>query len=297
MELRQLKYFVAVAEREHVSEAALELHVAQSAISRQISNLENELGVQLFERVGRNVHLTSIGKIFLTHIKSALKGLDYAKKQVDEYLDPERGSIKIGFPTSLASNLLPTVLSAFKKSYPNIRFQLRQGSYNFLIEAVRNREIDLAFLGPVPDNQPDIIGKVLFMENFYALIPSSHPKSAAEKISAQALEHENFVLFPEGYVLHQLVIDFCIRSGFTPNIYSQGEDLDAIKGLVAAGMGITLLPESAFNDLNTAYSSKVAIDNSSLKRTVGIIIPKNRNLAPSEMVFYNFIQNYFGVGE
>lgn len=135
------------------------------------------------------------------------------------------------------------------------------------------------------------------MENFYALIPSSHPKSAAEKISAQALEHENFVLFPEGYVLHQLVIDFCIRSGFTPNIYSQGEDLDAIKGLVAAGMGITLLPESAFNDLNTAYSSKVAIDNSSLKRTVGIIIPKNRNLAPSEMVFYNFIQNYFGVGE
>lgn len=103
----------------------------QSAISRQISNLENELGVQLFERVGRNVHLTSIGKIFLTHIKSALKGLDYAKKQVDEYLDPERGSIKIGFPTSLASNLLPTVLSAFKKSYPNIRFQLRQGSYNF----------------------------------------------------------------------------------------------------------------------------------------------------------------------
>ncbi len=131
MELRQLKYFVAVAEREHVSEAALELHVAQSAISRQISNLENELGVQLFERVGRNVHLTSIGKIFLTHIKSALKGLDYAKKQVDEYLDPERGSIKIGFPTSLASNLLPTVLSAFKKSYPNIRFQLRQGSYNF----------------------------------------------------------------------------------------------------------------------------------------------------------------------
>ncbi|MCT1903316.1 LysR family transcriptional regulator [Oceanobacillus sojae] len=297
MELRQLKYFVAVAEREHVSEAALELHVAQSAISRQISNLERELGVQLFERVGRNVHLTTIGRIFLTHIKSALKGVDYAKKQVDEYLDPERGSIKIGFPTSLASNLLPTVLSAFKKKHPHIRFQLRQGSYNFLIEAVRNREIDLAFLGPVPDNQPDIIGKVLFMENFYALIPRSHSKSAEEKIAAEDLEHENFVLFPEGYVLHQLVIDFCIRSGFTPNIYSQGEDLDAIKGLVAAGMGITLLPENAFNDLNTAYSSKVAIDNSPLKRTVGIIIPKNRNLAPSEMVFYNFIQDYFQVGE
>ncbi|MFD1065335.1 LysR family transcriptional regulator [Oceanobacillus locisalsi] len=297
MELRQLRYFVAVAEKEHVSEAALELHVAQSAISRQISNLESELGVQLFERTGRNVHLTPIGKIFLTYITSALKGVDYAKKQVDEYLDPERGSIKIGFPTSLASNLLPTVLSAFKNRYPNIRFQLRQGSYNFLIEAVRNREIDLAFLGPVPDNQPDIISKVLFMENFYALIPRNHTKSKEEKITVTDLENENFVLFPEGYVLHQLVIDACLQSGFTPKIQSQGEDLDAIKGLVAAEMGITLLPESAFNDLSTAYSAKVAIDGPPLKRTVGIIIPKNRNLAPSEQVFYDFIQNYFEAWE
>lgn len=297
MELRQLRYFVAVAEREHVSEAALELHVAQSAVSRQISNLENELGVQLFERVGRNVHLTPIGKIFLTHITSALKGMDYAKKQVDEYLDPERGSIKIGFPTSLASNLLPTVLSEFKRIYPNIRFQLRQGSYNFLIEAVKNREIDLAFLGPVPDYEPDIIGKILFMENFYALIPSTHSKAAEEKVSIADLENEDFVLFPEGYVLHQLVIDACIRSGFTPNIHSQGEDLDAIKGLVAAGMGITLLPESAFNDLNSGYSAKVAIEDPPLKRTVGIIIPKHRKLAPSEQVFYNFIEDYFGAGQ
>lgn len=297
MELRQLRYFVAVAEREHVSEAAIDLHVAQSAISRQIANLEAELGVQLFERVGRNVHLTSIGKLFLTHIKTALKGLDYARKQVDEYLDPERGSIKIGFPTSLASNLLPTVLSAFKKEYPNIRFQLRQGSYNFLIDSVKNREIDLAFLGPVPDNQPDIIGKVLFMENFYALIPHYHELAKKEWISVVALEEENFVLFPEGYVLHQLVIDACMRSGFKPNIHSQGEDLDAIKGLVAAGMGITLLPESAFNDLNTAYSAKVAINYPSLKRTVGIIIPKHRNLAPSEQVFYDFIQEYFDAGK
>ncbi|GIO21842.1 LysR family transcriptional regulator [Oceanobacillus sp. J11TS1] len=297
MELRQLKYFIAVAEREHVSDAAFELHVAQSAVSRQISNLENELGVQLFERVGRNVHLTPIGKIYLSHVKSALKGLDYAKKQVDEYLDPERGSIKIGFPTSLASNLLPTVLSAFKKSYPNIRFQLRQGSYNFLIESVENRDIDLAFLGPVPDHLPDIIGKVLFMENFYALIPNSHSKATKEAVSVRDLENEDFVLFPEGYVLHQLVIDACIRAGFTPNIHSQGEDLDAIKGLVAAGMGITLLPESAFNDLNTAYTAKVAISDPPLRRTVGIIIPKHRNLAPSEQVFYQFIQDYFEVGD
>lgn len=293
MELRQLRYFVEVAEREHVSEAATKLHIAQSAISRQIANLEAELGVDLFEREGRNVRLTPIGKIFLSHTKTALRAIDHARKQIDEYLDPERGSIKIGFPTSLASNLLPTVLSKFKTLHPKIGFQLRQGSYNFLIDSVENRELDLAFLGPVPTKHPEIIGEVLFRENFYALVPSSHPAAELESIPLADLHDESFVLFPEGYILNQLVTDGCKQAGFYPQVISEGEDLDAIKGLVAAGIGITLLPESAFNELNSDYSAKVGIEKPELSRSVGIIIPKNRKLAPSEQVFYQFIKKVF----
>ena len=149
MELRQLHYFMEVAERERVSEAAMHLHVAQSAISRQIANLEEELGVDLFEREGRNVKLTPIGRQFLDHIKTAMKAIDFAKEQIDEYLDPNRGTVKIGFPTSLAGQFLPTVISAFKEEHPHVAFLLRQGSYKFLIEAVKNRDIDLAFLGQI----------------------------------------------------------------------------------------------------------------------------------------------------
>lgn len=293
MELRQLRYFVEVAEREHVSAAAAELHVAQSALSRQIANLEAELGVDLFEREGRNIRLTQIGKIFLTHTKTALKAIDYATKQVEEYIDPERGSIKIGFPTSLAGNLLPTVVSEFKKLYPKIGFQLRQGSYNFLIEAVDNRELDIAFLGPVPQDQPNIIGHVLFKEKFYVLVPSTHRLANKQAIDLIELKDEPFVLFPEGYILHKLVFDGCSQAGFTPNATSEGEDLDAIKGLVAAGIGITMLPESAFSDLQPLYSSKIAIKNPIIDRTVGVIIPRNRKLAPSEQVFYDFIIDFF----
>ncbi|GAA0297824.1 LysR family transcriptional activator of glutamate synthase operon [Gracilibacillus halotolerans] len=293
MELRQLRYFVEVAEREHVSAAAAELHVAQSALSRQIANLEAELGVDLFEREGRNIRLTQIGRIFLTHTKSALKAIDYATKQVDEYIDPERGSIKIGFPTSLASNLLPTVVSEFKKLYPKVGFQLRQGSYNFLIEAVENRDIDIAFLGPVPQDQTNIIGNVLFTEKFYALVPSSHHLANKESIDLIELKDEPFVLFPKGYILHKLVFDGCSQAGFEPKASSEGEDLDAIKGLVAAGIGITMLPESAFSDLQSLNSSKIPIKNPIIDRTVGVIIPRNRKLAPSEQVFYNFIIDFF----
>ncbi|UFU01173.1 LysR family transcriptional regulator [Radiobacillus kanasensis] len=293
MELRQLRYFMEVAEREHVSEAAENLHVAQSAISRQIANLEAELGVSLFEREGRNVKLTHIGRVFLTHTKTAMKAIDHAKKQIDEYLDPERGSIKIGFPTSLAGHLLPTVISEFKQKYPNIAFQLRQGSYAFLIDAVKNREIDVAFLGPVPTDDPDISGHILFTENLYALVPAKHPLSDKPSIHLNDLRNEDFVVFPEGYVLHKIVVEGCRQAGFSANITSEGEDLDAIKGLVSAGIGVTILPESTFYESTPRFTKKIKINTPELKRSVGIITPKHRNLAPSEKVFYQFVKEFF----
>lgn len=297
MELRQLRYFVEVAKREHVSEAAEALHVAQSAISRQIANLEGELGVELFIREGRNVKLTPIGKHFLQHVETALKAIDYAKQQIEEYLDPERGTIKIGFPTSLASHTLPTVISAFKSQHPNISFHLRQGSYQFLIESVKNREIDLAFLGPIPTDEPDIKGNILFTESFAALLPANHSLANRPSIDLNELRNELFVMFPRGFILRQIVIDACKQAGFTPNITSEGEDLDAIKGLVSAGIGVTLLPESTFYETMPRFTVKVPIQIPQVKRNVGIIISKHRELAPSEKVFYQFVRDFFSVLE
>jgi LysR family transcriptional regulator, transcription activator of glutamate synthase operon len=293
MELRQLRYFLEVAKREHVSEAAEYLHVAQSAISRQIANLEDELTVQLFEKSGRNVKLTPVGKLFLKHTETALKAIDYAKQQIDEYLDPERGTIKIGFPTSLASYFLPTVISAFKEQYPSLGFQLRQGSYKFLIEAVKNREIDLSFLGPVPTDDSEIEGHVLFSENISALLPITHPLSKETSLRLWDLRDDEFVVFPEGMVLHRIVIDACKEAGFEPHTSTIGEDLDAIKGLVSAGMGVTLLPESVFDETTPRFTVKIPIELPLVRRTVGMIIPKRRDLAPSEKVFFQFAKDYF----
>ncbi|KSU87516.1 LysR family transcriptional regulator [Priestia flexa] len=297
MELRQLRYFMEVARREHVSEAAEHLHVAQSAISRQIANLEDELGVELFQREGRNVKLTSIGKLFLEHTETAMKAIDYAKEQVDEYLDPERGTIKIGFPTSLSSHLLPTIISAFKENHPNVAFHLRQGSYKFLIESVKKRDINIAFLGPVPVDDEDIEGHILFTEKILALVPSSHPLATQENLRLRDLRNEDFVLFPNGFVLRKIAVDACKQAGFMPNISSEGEDLDAIKGLVSAGMGITLLPESTVSETTPRFTTKIPIHTPEVKRTVGMIIPRNRNLAPSDQIFYEFVKSFFAMLE
>lgn len=293
MELRQLRYFVAVAEREHISEAAESLHVAQSAVSRQISNLETELGTELFERIGRNVKLTPIGKIFLEHAFIALEAIDFAAKQVEEYLDPEQGTIKIGFPTSLASFLLPTVISAFKKEHPNVSFHLRQGSYRYLINAVKNRELNLVFLGPVPKKDEIIDTKILFTEKISALLPATHPLATKKEIQLADLRNEPFVLFPDGFILNKVVVDACKSVGYTPIVSSEGEDMDALKGLVAAGMGVTLLPESAFYDSTPRRTVRLPLSEPSFTRNVGVVFPHNRELAPSEKIFLEFVSTFF----
>ncbi len=293
LELRQLRYFVAVAEREHISEAAEHLHVAQSAVSRQIANLEEELGTPLFERIGRNVKLTPVGKIFLEHSITALEAIDFATKQVEEYLDPKKGVIKVGFPTSLASYVLPTVISAFKREYPDVAFQLRQGSYKYLIEAVKNRELNLALLGPIPPKDESLNVNVLFSENMYALLPLSHPLTKNETINLIDLRNDDFVMFPEGYILHKVVMDACRSLGFAPNITSEGEDMDALKGLVAAGIGVTLLPESSLYDSTPRLTVKIPIAMPVIRRTVGVIYPTTRDLAPSEQIFLSFVSDFF----
>src|SRR5699024_9686234 len=187
MELRQIKYFIEVAKREHVTEAAEALHVAQSAVSRQIFNLEEELGVSLFIREGRNVKLTPIGKIFLEHMERAIKVIDNASQVVEEYIDPKKGTIHIGFPTSLSTYILPKAVSYFRKQNPDVNFELNQGSYNELINSVIKGDINIALLGPIPPKQKKIKSTILFTEDIVALLPSNHLLSRRSSITLTEL--------------------------------------------------------------------------------------------------------------
>lgn len=293
MELRQIQYFIEVAKREHVTEAAYALHVAQSAVSRQIFNLESELGVELFIREGRNVKLTPIGKVFLEQMKEAMSVIDNAKREVEEFLDPEKGTIRIGFPSSMANYTLPTVVSAFRNEYPEVKFKLIQGTYHYLIDAVVNGEIDLAVLGPVPKEAKKVQGKVLFEEKLVALLPVNHPLAEFRSINLSQLRDDQFILFPNGFILKDIVVKACKRLGFEPNVSFEGNDIDAIKGLVSAGLGVTLIPEVTLIDNLPRATVKVAIEQPQVTRSVGVIIPKERELLPTEKLFYEFLSKFF----
>ncbi|WP_282936713.1 LysR family transcriptional regulator [Paenibacillus sp. RC67] len=293
MELRQLQYFVKVARKQHVTQAAEELHVAQSAVSRQIHQLEEELGVSLFVQKGRNLQLTPVGKLFLSRAEAVLTELERAVIEVREFLDPEVGEIRIGFPHSLGIYLLPTVVANFRQSHPNVKFKLRQGTYNSLIRDVKNGEIDLAFISPLPSRNEHVIGELLLQEEMYAIVPQGHVLADYNVIRLEQLKDEAFVMFSEEYSLRNIVLEACAKAGFVPRIGFEGEETDTIRGLVAAGMGVSLLPEMALTEISQLQPAKVRVIEPQVTRSVGLIHRSGEKLPLVAEVFQQFLLEFF----
>src|SRR5699024_11082733 len=213
------------AKREHMTEAANNLHVAQSAVSRQIVKLEEELGVSLFIREGRTLSLTPIGRIFLEHMEQVMNSINSSIQVITEYTDPEKGTIHVGFPDSLGTYILPTAVAAFCEQYPHVKFKLKQHSYHQLKTAITKDAINIALLGPVPMNDKKSHGKILFTENIVALLPVNHRLAKEPQIKLSQLSKDPFVLFPESFILRDMVEGFCNNVGFHPNVPFEGQDI------------------------------------------------------------------------
>ncbi|WP_027094382.1 LysR family transcriptional regulator [Cohnella thermotolerans] len=293
MELRQLQYFVHVAKIQHVTKAAEELHVAQSAVSRQIHRLEEELGVRLFMQRGRNVQLTPVGQLFLKRAEGILEDLDRAVNEIHEFLDPEVGEIRLGFPHSLGIHLIPQVIAEFRAKHPNVKFRFKQGMFASLIRDVIEAEVDLAFISPLPDKNDHVCGEIVLTENLFAILPANHPLANEEEIDLYQLKDDTFVLFSSGYSLRPIVWEACRAAGFVPRIGFEGEETDTIRGLVAAGMGVSLLPEMALSHTSPFMPAIVKLKEPGVTRTIALI--RRAGEKPSRVVrlFHDFLIAYF----
>ncbi|WP_018663859.1 LysR family transcriptional regulator [Heyndrickxia acidiproducens] len=293
MELRQLFYFIEVAKREHVTKAADELHVAQSAISRQISLLEAELGVELFLREGRNVKLTPIGKVFLEHAEKVVQEIEKAKKRMNEFLNPEAGLIRLGFSTGLSVQSFSAFLAQFREGHPNLQYQFIQGTPNDLIRLIESGELDIALTAPVPTDHPAVAGDVLYMEKLMLLFHRGHWLADEPIIRLGQLKAERFITFRPGFSIREMLVNACQQAGFEPSIAFEGEDMETIKGLVASGTGVAILPEPAllFNLSKEIITAEIS--DYHFTRPVGVIVPKKREMAPSEKALYEFLSAFY----
>ncbi|HET7481038.1 MAG TPA: LysR family transcriptional regulator [Rubrobacteraceae bacterium] len=247
VELRHLRYFVAVAEELHFGRAAARLRVSQSPLSQQIIQLERELGVELLERTKRRVELTSAGEVYLREARRVLTYNERAEEAARRAGRGELGRLVLGFAGSAAYGVLPLLLKASRERLPDLGIELRGELLSSeLVRALGEDEIQIAILLRTSTENPDLEVAVVRREPFVAALPADHPLARRRVVDPRELSEEPFVIFPRrrGAVLHDAVINTCQDAGFSPRVVQEATELPTQVSLIAAGMGVALVPAS-----------------------------------------------------
>ncbi|MFJ1993964.1 LysR family transcriptional regulator [Streptomyces asiaticus] len=240
----RLAQFAAVARHEHVTRAAQELGVPQSTLSRAMVRLEEDLGVSLFARRGRTVALTPAGRTFLRSVERALAEVDRAAESVRADADPAAGLVSFGFLHTLGTETVPGLIRSFRVDHPRVRFQLVQNYGEAMIERMRAGGLDLCLTAPVPD-APDLVARRLDEQRLRLVVPDDHRLAGRRRVRLAEAASELFVTLEPGYGLRRITDALCAEAGFTPRIAFEGEEAETLRGLVAAGLGVALLPPPA----------------------------------------------------
>ncbi|WLH01734.1 LysR substrate-binding domain-containing protein [Pseudomonas beijingensis] len=249
MELRHLRYFIAVAEELHFGRAALALGISQPPLSQQIQALEQEIGARLFERTNRRVELSEAGRLFLEEARRVLVQVDKAADVARRAQLGELGELKIGFTSSAPFNsTIPQAIFAFRQRFPAVHLNLREMSSTQVADALLDEVIEVGIMRPLP--LPDTLTEIeLSREPLVAVLSAKHPLaqgSNEDGLFLSALAQEPFVFFPRSYGsgLYAQLLSLARDAGFSPHFAQEAGEAMTIIGLVAAGLGVSVLPAS-----------------------------------------------------
>ncbi|MWC30952.1 LysR family transcriptional regulator [Paenibacillus sp. MMS18-CY102] len=287
MELNQLEYFLTVASLQHVTKAAETLSITQPALSHSIAKLEEELGVPLFERTGRTVQLNRYGHLFASRVTDALREIRIAKEELAELTAPESGVVSLAFGTILGTHFVPELIQKFHAIYPNIRFELFQGSCAYTLQLLESGQCDLCITSPA-SSKSGIVRESLLTAELYAVVPASHRLAQSESIYLEQLVNEPFIEVNRTCGLRETIDTVFQSSGFHPNVKYTAEDLHTVAGFVAAGLGVSLLPQS--RGLRLEGTHWIKVNDPGCTCEVGIEWKEKHYLTPSARLFRAFAQ-------
>jgi DNA-binding transcriptional LysR family regulator len=246
MELRHLRYFVAVAEELHFGRAARRLHIAQPPLSQQIKQLEQELGVQLLLRSTRRVELTDAGARYLERARSILRDVEAASDLARRVGAGLAGRVALGFAGSATYELLPALARLLREELPLVELELRGEMLTpDQVAALVDRRLDVGFLRP-PVRDASLIVRVLRREPLIAVVPSTHVLAGRETVHLEDLRDDPFITYPAGHrsVVYDTVMDACANAGFEPASQIEVAETSTLVCFVAAGLGVALVPSS-----------------------------------------------------
>jgi DNA-binding transcriptional LysR family regulator len=245
VELRHLRYFVAVAEELHFGRAAQRLHIVQPALSKQIALLEGELGVRLLQRSRRGVELTEAGRSFLADARTVLGQADLAMARAAAAGRGEAGVLIVGFIPPALTSVLPPALSRYRQRYPEVRLVLRESTNRSAVAGVQAERIHIAFVR-VPFGDCDLQSDIVCEEPVVLALPCTHPLAALPEVPLGALREEEFVMIPRTQEpeLHDYYQAMCADAGFSPRLVHEASTTLVAVGMVASGAGVAFVPAS-----------------------------------------------------
>ncbi|MEU6653120.1 LysR family transcriptional regulator [Streptomyces sp. NPDC046900] len=288
MELQVLRSFQAVAEGTTVTEAAAEARITQPALSRALNRLEEEVGAELFQRVGRVLQLTPAGRVFKEYADAVLDSYDRGLRAVAEVVDPDAGIVSLAFLHTLGTWLVPRLVTGFRESSPQVQFELHQNDEISLAQHLLDSTADLIITGKDPAH-PLITWRRLLVEPLWLAVPARHRMAQRHRIRLAEVAEEPFIVLKPGYGLRSVTETLCRQAGFSPLVGFEGEEVETLRGLVAAGLGVSLIPASsgttapeANPDLPIRY---LKVTDVPATRDIGIAWLASRTLPPAPRRF------------
>jgi DNA-binding transcriptional LysR family regulator len=241
MEWHHFEYFQVLAETEHMTKAAEKLTVSQSALSRSIAKLEQELGCLLFERRGRTIRLNKYGEVFLRRTNKIVYEMQAAKEELQEMIGIERGIITLGFLHTIGSTYLPNYIRHFKQQFPHVQLKLIQNNSHVLLDLLKQGVLDICLISNVNTNE-EIHWLPLMEEMLYVTLPIHHSLCHRKEILLNEIQNETFILLKEGFSLRNTTNQIFQQVNIQPQISFEGEEIQTIASLVAVELGISILP-------------------------------------------------------
>ncbi|MGO4108555.1 LysR family transcriptional regulator [Paenibacillus sp. YAF4_2] len=290
MELTQLDYFLTVVRFQHVTKASEVLAITQPALSHSISKLEEELGVPLFERRGRNIQVTRYGRMFAESVERALSELEKGKQALEEQANPDSGVIRVAYLNILGAELIPKLIRGFRERHPKIRFELVQGNHTFISGNMESGESDL-MISSARLESDDYEWIPMVKAPLYVVVSPTHRLAQQEAVEFMELTGEPFIEVKHYCGLKSTLESCYSQVGFTPAVAYEAEDLMTVAGFVAAGLGLSILPKTSGLMLEGLVWLPIKDEGSICE--IGLVKRQDRFLAPAAKRFSEYVKAVF----
>ncbi|MEV6421964.1 LysR family transcriptional regulator [Streptomyces sp. NPDC051662] len=288
MEIRELQWFTALAECEHVTLASERMNISQPTLSRAIRRLEARVGVPLFDRQQNRLRLNKYGEVFRAHALRAIAEIETAEQRVAALVDPDAGTVVLGFLHSYGTWLVPELLSGYRSIAPRTTFELRGDAADSVVDGVRQGRLDMGLTGPRPAGD-DLAWIPLREEPLCVLVPAGHRLAVRRRVKMADLAEESFVALQPVFGLRQITDRLCAAAGFIPRVTLESTELSTLRSLVGAGLGIAITPTTGCPVDRRGPVVAVALDEAEAVRTVGVITPVSGIRSPVVRRFLDYI--------